>query len=263
MIRSLYTAATGMVAQQTNIDVIANNLANVNNHGYRRSRVDMADLFYQHIQRAGMASEGDRYYPAGLEVGLGTRVVATQKLFAQGETEITEAPYDIMVEGQGFIQVQMPDGSMALTRNGHFMPDAEGNLVNSQGLYLFPQISIPQDTTNVTISKDGRVQVTTAAAPNTPTEVGQIELGMFVNPAGLVSMGDNLFRESAASGAMVTAVPGEGGTGSVLQGALEQSNVSMIQELVSMITAQRAYEINSNVIRASDEMLQTANNIRR
>jgi flagellar basal-body rod protein FlgG len=259
VIRALFTAGTGMQAQQTNLDVIANNLANVNTPGFKRSRVDFEDLLYQTARPAGTRS-GSGEIPTGAQVGHGTRPVATQKIFAQGHFQQTDNPLDVVIEGDGFFQLVRPDGAIAYSRAGTFKRDSQGQMVNSDGLVLQPAISIPQDATNISISSDGVVSVTTAGS-NTPQQLGQIELARFVNPPGLNAIGRNLYLPTAASGNATTGLPGQQGLGSLGQGFLESSNVSAVEEMVNMIAAQRAFEVSSKAIKSADEMLQIANGV--
>jgi flagellar basal-body rod protein FlgG len=261
VIRALFTASTGMQAQQLNLDVIAHNLANVNTAGFKRSRVDFQDLLYQTIRPAGTRTTGSEI-PTGIQVGLGSRPVATQKMFAQGTFQQTENPLDLVIEGEGFFQLARADGSVAYTRSGAFKRDSTGQIVSSDGLVLQPALTIPPDALNVTVGTDGTVSVTTSASP-TPTTVGQIELARFANPAGLNAIGKNLFLLTAASGTATTGQPGVTGFGTLSQGFLESSNVSVVDEMVNMIAAQRAFEVNSKAIRTADEMLSIANGVMR
>lgn len=263
MIRSLYTAATGMHAQQMNVDVIANNLANVNTAGFRRSRVEFQDLFYQTLRAPGAPSVllGTEV-PTGLQVGLGVRPVGTKKIFMQGTFEKTNNSFDMAVEGNGFFQIRRANGEIAYTRAGSFNPDSQGRLMTPDGLLLAPEVTIPSDAMQVNIEKDGTISIMVEGQID-PVEVGTIEMARFVNPAGLQAIGDNLFLPSAASGEAIVGRPGEEGFGQLSQGFLETSNVNTVEELVHMITAQRAYELNSRVVAASDEMLQTANGLKR
>ncbi|MBI5344091.1 MAG: flagellar basal-body rod protein FlgG [Deltaproteobacteria bacterium] len=262
MLRALWTASTGMEAQQLNIDIISHNLANVNTTGFKKSRADYQDLLYQEIKSAGASSSPSTMVPTGIQIGQGVRTVSTEKIFAQGNFRQSGNPLDLAVEGDGFFQVTMPAGQTAYTRTGEFKVDSDGRLVTSDGFTVEPQISIPQDALAITISADGIVSV---RQPNitTPTQVGNLELARFINPAGLQSIGKNLFLPSAASGDAVTGAPGSTGLGTIAQGFLEMSNVSVVEEMVNMIAAQRAYEINSKAIQTSDEMLQTANAMKR
>ena len=261
MIRSLYTAATGMTGQQLNMDVIANNLANVNTTGFKRSRADFQDLLYQNTRGAGTSAAQGLQVPTGIQVGLGTRTAAIERIQSQGDFRQTGNPLDLVVEGDGFFPVQLPDGQIGYTRDGTFKLDSQGRLVNSDGYILQPEITVPAEGT-VTIGLDGTVQATiqgTAA----PQQLGQIQLALFINPAGLESVGRNIFRPTAASGDAVQGTPGLDGLGTIGSGFLEMSNVKVVEEMVDMISAQRAYEINSKSIQASDEMLQIANALRR
>ncbi len=250
MIRALFTAATGMQAQQLNLDTIANNLANVNTTGFKRNRVDFQDLLYQTLR------------PAGIQVGHGTRPVATQKIWSQGNFQQTENPLDLVIEGDGFFQVTRPDGTIAYTRAGAFKRDSQGQIVNSDGYVLQPALTIPEGTTSISIGSDGTVSVITAGQ-STPQQLGQIELARFMNPAGLNAIGKNLFLPTAASGQATTGTPGLDGFGTINQGFLEMSNVSVVEEMVQMIAAQRAFEVNSKAIRSADEMLAISNNLSR
>lgn len=263
MIRSLYTAATGMTAQQLNMDVIANNLANVNTTGFKRSRADFQDLLYQNSRAAGTAAAQGAQVPAGIQVGLGTRAAAVERLFSQGDFRQTGNPLDLVVEGDGFFQVQLPDGQVGFSRDGTFKIDSQGRIVNSDGYTLQPEITVPPEgVSRITISQDGTV-FASLQGNATPQQLGQIQLARFINPAGLESVGRNIFRPTAASGDAITGTPGLDSMGTVGSGFLELSNVKVVEEMVDMITAQRAYEINSKSIQASDEMLQIANNLRR
>jgi flagellar basal-body rod protein FlgG len=262
MIRGLWTASTGMQAQQLNIDVIANNLANVNTSGFKKSRPDFQDLIYQIVVQPGTTSAAGNEIPTGLQIGLGTRPVAVQKIFTQGNISETGNDLDMAIEGDGFFQILMPDGTTSYTRSGAFKLDSTGAIVTSDGYPLQPAITIPNDTTNITITKDGTVSVM-QAGQTASTQVGNIELASFPNPAGLEALGRNLFNETDASGAVLLGTPGEDGLGTITQGFLEFSNVSVVEEIVNMIVGQRAYEINSKAIQTADEMLQTANGIKR
>ncbi len=262
MIRSLWTAASGMQAQTTHIDVISNNLANVGTAGFKRSRADFQDLLYETMQPPGVTAGGDSQVPTGIQIGHGTRTVATQKVFIQGNFEHTENDLDMAIEGQGFFQIVQSNGELAYTRAGNFKIDSEGRIVSPDGFLLEPEITIPTDALAVSIGTDGTVSVL-QPGQSEPAEVGQLQLARFVNPAGLKSIGRNLFTRTAASGEASTGTPGEDGFGTIAQGFLEMSNVSVVDEMVNMITAQRAYEINSKAIQASDDMLQTANNLKR
>ncbi len=259
MMRSLQTAATGMDAQQRKIDTTANNIANVNTTGFKTSRAEFQELLYQQVRASGNPANGG--YPTSVEVGLGVKTAATQKSFSQGNLEATENPLDLAIEGQGFLQVMQPNGEPAFTRAGNPKVDAQGRLVNADGLEVNPSINIPQGPPSTSIARDGRIAVTLPGA-STTVEVGQLELSNFPNPAGLKSMGRGLFAPTDASGQPINGVPGQDGLGELSQGFLEGSNVQIVEEMVSMIVSQRAYEINSKVIRTADEMLRAATNLR-
>ncbi len=251
-----------MIAQQLNIDNIANNLANVNTTGYKKSRIDFQDLLYQTTRAAGTPVIQGAQVPTGIQIGHGVRPVSTQKIFTQGEFKPTDGPLDILIEGEGFFQVLLPDGSVAYTRDGAFKRDGEGKVVNSDGFPLAPELEIPEDATDISISTDGNISIRIKGS-DTPQSIGQIELVKFVNAAGLKSIGRNLYKATAASGEPILGIPGLDGFGTIAHGYLEMSNVQVVEEMVSMIVAQRAYEVNSKAIQAADEMLQTANNLRR
>lgn len=262
MMRALWTAGTGMQAQQANIDVIANNLANVNTTGFKKSRTDFQDLMYQTIRAAGASTGPDTQLPSGIQVGHGVRQVATQKIYTQGNFQNTGNPLDVVIEGEGFFQIAMPDGSISYTRDGAFKKDGQGRIVTSEGYLLEPQITIPENALSISISGDGRVTAK-IAGQNEAQDLGQIELARFINPAGLESTGRNLLKETAASGAPIRSNPGADGAGTLVQQYLEMSNVQIVEEMVNMIVAQRAYEINSKAITTSDEMLSQAANLKR
>jgi flagellar basal-body rod protein FlgG len=258
MLRALYTAATGMQAQQINIDTIANNIANVNTTGFKEGRAEFQDLLYQTIRPAGTASSTSTTYPTGLQLGLGTRPVAIDRNYSQGDFKQTGNPFDLVIEGKGFFQVKLPSGETGYTRDGSFHVSADGTLVTSGGDPLEPQITIPTNAETVTIGKDGTVTATVAGVAQ---QVGTIQLASFANPAGLNAIGGNLFTLSTASGDAVTGAPGENGIGRINQGFLENSNVSVVEEMVNMIIAQRAYETNSRAIKVADDMLSQINNL--
>ena len=262
MIRSLWTSATGMQAQALNLDVIANNLANVNTAGFKKSRAEFQDLLYETLRPAGTSSSQDTQVPTGIQIGHGTRPSTVLKIFSQGNMENTKNELDLAIEGDGFFQIILPNGETAYTRDGAFKLDSDGRIVNSDGFALEPEITIPSDALSISVGIDGTVSVL-QAGDSIPSEIGTIELARFVNPAGLISTGRNLYITSEASGDEMTGTPGEDGLGSLAQGFLEMSNVSVVDEMVSMITAQRAYEVNSKSIQTADEMLQMANNIKR
>lgn len=262
MIRSLWTAATGMAAQQLNIDVITNNLANVNTAGFKKSRVDFQDLLYQTLRAAGVSDAQGAMVPTGIQVGLGTRPAAIQKIFSQGDFMQTDNPLDLVIEGDGFFQIQMPSGSTAYSRDGGFKLDGQGRLVTSDGYAMMPEVTIPPEATGINIGSDGTVSIS-LPGQNAPQEIGNVQLAKFANPAGLMNLGRNLFSPSAASGEPVVDTPGMNGLGTIANKMIEMSNVRVVEEMVNMITAQRAYEVNSKAIQTSDEMLSTANNLRR
>lgn len=263
MIRSLHTAATGMDAQQTNIDVIANNLANVNTVGYKRARAEFQDIMYQQMRAAGNGdgTTGNTTPTNPLEVGQGVMTIATQKLFGQGDMLGTNNELDFAIEGDGFFKVKRPDESVAFTRNGIFKRNADGLIVNAEGLPLEPPLILPETAKRVVVEMDGIVKVVMPDETEM-REIGQIELAAFVNPAGLESLGHNLMAETEASGVPIDGVPGSQGVGNVRQGMLESSNVKVMEEMIGMISSQRAYEINSKVIQTADQMLGTASNLR-
>jgi flagellar basal-body rod protein FlgG len=262
MIRALYTAATGMEAQQLSIDVIANNLANVGTTGFKRSRADFQDLLYQTTREPGAPATGTTQVPTGIQVGLGVKPAAVQRIQLQGDFTQTSNPLDIAIRGDGFFQITRPDGSTAYTRAGSFKLDTTGSMVTSDGDALNPQITIPQGATAINIGTDGTVSVT-LAGQTTPSQVGAIQTVRFANAAGLRAEGRNLFTETDTSGTPQLGTPGQDGFGELTQGFLESSNVSVVEELVNMITGQRAYEINSKAVSAADEMLRTAAQIAR
>jgi flagellar basal-body rod protein FlgG len=262
MIRSLWTAATGMQAQTLNIDVISNNLANVSTTGFKKGRAEFQDLLYETLRPAGVASSEETAVPTGIQVGHGTRPAAVNRIFAQGDFQQTKNELDLAIEGGGFFQILQPNGETAYTRDGAFKLDNEGRIVNADGFLLEPEISVPNNTIAISIAIDGTVSVLQAGQVE-PIEIGTIELARFMNPAGLHSIGRNLYSPTAASGDVIIGTAAEDGFGTIAQGYLEGSNVSVVEEMVSMIVAQRAYETNSKVIQASDEMLQMANNVRR
>lgn len=258
MLRALTTAAAGMEAQQTQLDVTANNIANVSTAGFKKSRAEFADLMYQRMRSAGAATGNGTAAPSGLEVGLGVRVTTTQRMQGQGEIRQTGSPYDVAIQGNGFFAVTLPSGDTAYTRNGAFQRDASGLLVTSEGYPVAGEITIPPEAQTVTIAQDGKVTATVPGDP-APVELGQLQLTTFANPAGLEALGGTLFRETSAAGDAVTGNPGENGAGSLAQGSLELSNVSAVEEMIDLISGQRAYEVNTRVIKAADEMLgQTA-----
>jgi len=255
MIRSLWISKTGLDAQQTQMDVISNNLANVSTSGFKRSRAVFEDLLYQTLRQPGAQSSQQTQLPSGLQLGTGVRPVATERIFTQGNLQQTGNDKDVAIQGAGFFQVLMPDGTNAYTRDGSFQIDSQGQLVTASGFVVQPAITIPADAQSVTIARDGTVSVTQPGNA-APTQVGALQLVTFVNPAGLESKGENLYVETAASGTPNTNAPGTNGAGLLLQNYVETSNVNVVEELVSMIQTQRAYEINSKAISTSDQMLQ-------
>jgi len=254
MIRSLWIARTGLDAQQMNIDVIANNLANVNTAGFKRSRAIFEDLLYQNLRQPGAQSSQQTQIPAGLQLGTGVRPVSTERIHTQGNLQRTENALDMAINGQGFFQVLLPDGTTGFSRDGSFHKDNQGQLVTASGFPLQPNIVIPDNAQTVTIGSDGTVSVTQPGNP-APVQVGSIQLVNFVNPAGLQSIGENLYLETAASGTPSANAPGTNGVGLLIQGSVETSNVNVAEELVAMIQTQRAYELNSKAISTSDQML--------
>mgnify|MGYP000845337725 CR=1 FL=1 len=260
MMRALYSSATGMMAQELQIDTISNNLANVGTTGFKKVRVNFQDLIYQTMRNAGAPTSAGTQIPTPIQVGLGTKAASTQRLFSAGEYQQTDNPLDMLIEGDGFFQITMPDGTVAYTRDGSFKMDSQGKVVTSDGYSLSPEITIPSNALSINISNDGTVSVISPGTTD-PQNIGQLTLARFINPGGLESMGKNLFRNTAASGEAITNTPGLEGFGTIAQGFLEMSNVQVVSELVNMITAQRAYEVNSKTIRVVDQMLQTANNI--
>jgi len=261
-LRTLSTAAVGMESQALNMDVIAHNLANVNTTGFKKSRADFQDLYYQNLRIAGAASSSSSEVPTSNQVGLGTKVGAVAKNFSQGDYKQTGNELDLALDGHGFFQINTPDGEIAYSRAGSFKLDGDGNVVTSDGYLLQPQITIPNNAIQITVGNDGTVTVLNAGE-TAPSEVGSIETARFANPPGLTAIGKNLYLESETSGTPTTGTPGEDGLGTINQGYLEASNVNIVEEMVAMIMAQRAYEINGKAITTADEMLQMANNIKR
>jgi len=259
MLRAFSTAATGMTAQQTMVDVIANNLANVNTTGFKRSQLNFQNLLYVTMEEPGTEIASGINSPSGIEIGSGVRVASTIKVFSAGELESTGRSLDIAITGDGFLQVTMPNGELRYTRDGSLMTNANGELVTSNGYTIEPAISVPIDATSVSIEKDGGVNITDSSGSQ--SVAGTIQLARFPNPSGLSNEGSNLMAENEASGTPTTGAPGENGFGTIQAGFLEKSNVQMVTELVNLITAQRAYEINSRAIKAGDDMLRTANGI--
>ena len=255
MIRSLWIAKTGLEAQQLNVDVISNNLANVSTSGFKKSRAVFEDLLYQNVRQVGGSTSQDTVAPSGVHLGTGVRVVATEKLYTQGGLTQTDNALDVAIEGRGFFQIQMPDGTTTYTRDGNFQLSAQGQMVTSSGYVLQPGISIPEGAQSITIGRDGIVSVR-LAGQSAPVQVGQLQLTDFVNPSGLQPLGENLALETTASGPAQSGTPGQNGLGSTSQGSVEASNVNVVEELVNMIETQRAYEMNSKAISTTDQMLQ-------
>ena len=262
MVRSLYTAATGMMAQQMQIDVVSNNISNVNTIGYKKQRAEFADLFYQTMEYAGTSTSTTTQSPTGINVGLGVRPTAVTKIFTQGNFKETGNNLDIAIQGDGFFQVQLPDGRIAYTRDGAFKLDSEGNIVTSDGYKLIPNITLPADTVQVSIGTDGIVSILEAGQTKMQ-QVGQIQIAKFINPAGLHSLGSNLYIDTSASGAPIVTTPGIDDARKVRQGFVKMSNVQLVEEMTDLITGQRAYDAASKAIVTSDEMLQTVNNLKR
>ncbi|MFP4466743.1 MAG: flagellar basal-body rod protein FlgG [Candidatus Goldiibacteriota bacterium] len=262
MIRSLWTAATGMNAQQQNIDVISNNLANVNTTSFKKSRAEFQDLLYQTIRPAGVTNNLGSQYPTPIEIGHGTKLSATQKSFMQGEIVQTDNPLDVLVQGEGFFTIQLPSGELAYTRDGSFKTDAMGNFVTSEGYLVDPEITIPAETSQIVIRENGDVAVSIQGSSEMEI-IGQLRLVRFANQAGLESMGKNLYKETEASGEPLEGVAGFDGYGTLAQGSLEASNVKVVEEMINMIASQRAYEINGKAIKTSDDMLGLANDLKR
>ncbi len=261
MIRALWTAASGMQAQQLNIDVISNNLANVNTTGFKKSRADFQDVMYQSVKTTGSPSTSSTQ-TAGIEIGLGTTPAAVTKVFTAGNITQSGNELDMAIEGDGFFQIQMPDGTTTYTRSGSFKRDGQGRVVTSDGYPLMPEMVVPNNTTKISVGSDGTVAVV-QSGQSSATTIGTIQLATFQNPAGLSSMGRNLYQVTDASGDATTGTPGQNGIGAISQGFLEMSNVNVMEEMVNMIVSQRAYEINSKAVQAADEMLQQANNMKR
>lgn len=264
MLKSLYTTATGMKAQQTMVDMIANNIANVNTAGFKRSQASFEDLFYVTLQSPGLArGAGDQPVPIGTQIGSGTRLNGTTKVFTTGTLEITERALDVAIDGEGFFAVTLPDGSTGYTRDGGFQVNAEGKLVTSSGNILLPEVTVPQDFLEISIDPSGHVSGRTAGSPDAATAFGALTIHRFVNPSGMLAVGGNVLRPTEASGPPITGTPGLIGLGTLKQGFVERSNVQIVNELVNLIVAQRAYEVNSRAIQASDQMLSTATNLSR
>ncbi|MCL2800636.1 MAG: flagellar basal-body rod protein FlgG [Treponema sp.] len=266
MVRSLWTGASGMIGQQANIDVISNNLANVNTHGYKKQRADFEDLLYQTIRTAGTPATEDTVTPVGIQMGHGVKLADTQRVFLQGSLQATDVSTDLAIEGEGFFRVQMYDGSLAYTRNGNFKIDSDGRMVTSNGYWLIPDIIMPELflVDSISVTKSGRVSVKVPRDGDiVEVDVGQLELYRFPNPVGLSAIGENLFKVSQASGDAIPGIPGYEGMGLLHHKFLEMSNVQIVQEMVNLIVAQRAYEFNSRTIQTSDSMLGTATTLKR
>jgi len=260
--RSLSIAATGMLAQQTNVDVISNNIANMNTTGFKRQRAEFQDLLYQQVSRPGAASGGsEAKVPSGIQIGAGVRTGGVYRVSEQGALTQTSNKLDMAIQGQGYFQVTLPSGTTAYTRDGSFQLSDQGELVTSQGLKVQPGITIPQGAVDIVVSRTGEVQIKTADSPQMQT-VGQLELATFINEAGLEAQGDNLFVETDASGQPNVSAPGEPGFGTLQQGFLETSNVNPVSEITALISAQRAYEMNSRIVKTADEMLATTSQMR-
>ncbi|MDR1021278.1 MAG: flagellar basal-body rod protein FlgG [Synergistaceae bacterium] len=262
MLRSLWAGSSGMIAQQTHLDVLANDLANVNTSGFKKIRADFQDLLYQINREPGAPVEPDSMIPTGIQVGLGTKVVGTTRMFMQGSLQTTDNPTDVAITGEGFFQVTLPDGTIAYTRDSNWKIDANGQIVTHDGYLIEPAVVVPDDATDFSVSPTGAITVRIVGTVE-PENIGQIELARFINPAGLKAMGKNLFIETASSGEAIVGNPGDEGYGTVEQRALEMSNVQVVEEMVEMIVAQRAYEANSKTISTADEFLRIANNLRR
>jgi flagellar basal-body rod protein FlgG len=261
MFRSLHIAATGMQAQESQLDTISNNLANANTVGFKKVRADFQDLFYQNVRFAGTQTSQTTMSPTGLQIGSGVRMVGTSRIDTQGALKQTGNNLDLAIEGQGFFVIAQPDGTQAYTRSGQFKVDAQGRMTTAEGLPLDPPVTIPPAATSVSIARDGIVSITLAGQA-TPSQVGSIQMANFVNPAGLNPLGHNLFQSTLASGDPQLGTPGTDGRGTLLQGAVEQANVEVVEEMIGLIAAQRAYEVNSKVISAADDMLKNATNLR-
>lgn len=261
MIRALHTAATGMSAQESNVNTISNNIANVNTTGFKKARTEFDDLLYETVQEAGAKSSGSTDYNVGHQVGSGAKVSATRKIHSQGGVQMTSNPYDLMVNGEGFFGIVGPNGELKYTRDGSFNVDAQGNLVTRAGHRVFPGIVVPPNIMRISIAESGQVEAFTRESVE-PIALGQVPVFTFVNPTGLRSEGGNLLAATAGSGQAIQNNPGENGSGVLMQGAIETSNVNVMNEMTDLIKAQRAYEMNSKVMGVADQMLQTVNNIR-
>lgn len=260
--KALSIASTGMLAQQLNVEVISNNLANMNTHGFKRQRVEFQDLLYQNLERVGTASsDTGTVVPSGIQIGVGVRTGSVYRITEQGELQSTGNTYDMAVNGEGYFRIELPDGTDGYTRSGSFQLSPNGEIVNAEGFVIAPGITVPPEAVDVSINPQGEVQVKLAGQIE-PQTVGQFELIRFPNPAGLEAIGENMMLETPASGLATVGVPGTAGIGSIMQGFLETSNVNAVEEITSLITAQRAYEMNSKVISTADEMLSSTSNLR-
>lgn len=262
MIKAMRTSATGMVAQQMNVDNIANNLANVNTTGFKKSKIEFQDILYQNYRRAGSATAVGTQVPSELAIGYGSKAVSTVRDFTSGSLSQTGNALDLSISGDGFFQIQHPDGSTVYSRDGSFKLSADGRIVTSDGYFLLPEVTVPEDTTSISFGQDGIIEVQQYGGED-PVEIGQIELARFVNPAGLMALGRNLLAETSSSGDPITDIPTQNGLGQIDQGSLEMSNVEVVDEMVNMIVAQRAYEMNSKAIQTADNMAEIANNLKR
>lgn len=261
MMRALHTAATGMSAQESNVNTISNNIANVNTTGFKKARTEFDDLLYETVQEAGAKSSSNSEYNVGHQVGSGAKVSATRKITSQGSPQMTNNPYDLMINGEGYMGIIGPNGELKFTRDGSFNVDAQGNIVTRAGHKLFPGVNVPPNVMRINISENGDIEAYTRESVE-PIGIGQIPIFTFVNPTGLRSEGGNLLAATAGSGQAIQSKPGENGSGNLLQGAIEASNVNVMNEMTDLIKAQRAYEMNSKVMGVADQMLQTVNNIR-
>lgn len=260
--RSLSIAASGMQAQQLNVDVISHNIANMNTTGYKRQRAEFQDMLYQNLERPGSTSSASgSVLPLGIQIGVGVRADAVGRITSQGGMGATQNPYDLAINGRGFFQITLPSGQTGYTRAGNMAVNQDGQMVTADGYPLEPSITVPQEATAVSITRDGIVEVTIAGQSD-PQQIGQLEIASFINPAGLEGIGDNLFLETPASGTATTATPGSPGLGTIMQGYLELSNVNAVEEISALIVAQRAYEMNARVITAADEMMQSTTQLR-
>ena len=261
--RALHTAATGMMAQELNVQVISNNIANMRTTGYKRQRAEFQDLLYEHVRRVGtQTTEQGNMLPSGIELGSGVKTVGTPRLMTQGTPMNTGKEHDIAIRGEGFFQITLPDGRYSYTRDGSFAVDAQGRLVTAQGYLIEPAITIPQNSTGFTVNAQGQVMVTPAGT-TTPTQIGQLQLAMFMNKSGLQGIGDNLYMETPSSGTPQLGTPGTMSFGNLMQSALEQANVEAVSEISDLIAAQRAYEMNAKVVSAADQMLQSTSGMMR